>query len=134
MTKFEFAEKFLNTFAKDISEKDRKKYGIGTGKKDYLWNLFAGKLIPCYEGDEARKMFDGIDKNGAKEIFYSGHNKVFIDDEEVSELNEKYKTADDIDKDGVIELYVFNVNFDWCYVITHELDLCGPYFCFKPNN
>ena len=43
-------------------------------------------------------------------------------------------TSSDIDDCGLIEFYVVGKNFEWCYVVTHELDLCGPYFCFKRNS
>lgn len=134
MTQQEFIEKFLSNFAKNLSNKEKRLHHIGDRKKDFLWNVFAGRLVPCYEGNEARKIYDSVDKAGAIEICYSGYNKVSTDDAETSIIEEKHKTAIGIDEDGLVEFYVIGKNFEWCYVVTHELDLCGPYFCFYQNN
>ena len=132
MTKKDFIEKFYSVFAKDISRADKKKYNVGLDKKGLPWNMFAAKLVSCYEGDEARALFDNIDKTDAIEIQYSGHNRFVEDDMTTSDLSDKHMTAKDIDDCGLFEFYVIGKNFEWCYVVTHEIDLCGPYFCFKP--
>lgn len=131
MTYQEFTEKFLSNFAKNISDKEKEMYHIGVKRKDFLWNIFAGKLIPCYEGGKARDIYDSVDKSDAIEICYSGHNKIVTDDVETSAIKEKHKTAKGIDEDGLIEFYVVGKDFKWCYVVTHELDLCGPYFSYR---
>lgn len=130
MTKVEFVDKFLFIFAKSLSPKEKRMHNIGSGRRDFLWNLFAAKLVPCFEGDEARRLYDSVDKTGAIEIFYSGCNRFFIDDDKTSDLKIEHLTSANIDKVGVIEFYVIDKDFKWCYVITHE-NMCGPYFCFS---
>ena len=131
MTKNDFIVAFYSAFAKNIMPKDKRKYNIAIGKKGLLWDIFAAKLVSCYEGNNARTFFDTIDKTGAMEIHYSGHNRFGKDDKATSVLSCNHMKSKDIDDSGLIEFYVIGRNFEWCYVVTHELDLCGPYFCFK---
>ena len=131
MTKNDFIVAFYSAFAKNILLKDKKKYNIGINKKGLLWDIFAAKLVPCYTGDEARRLFDSVDKTGAIEIHYAGHNRFFEDDIATSDLSDEHMQAKGIDDSGLFEFYVIGKDFEWCYVVTHELDLCGPYFCFK---
>ena len=34
---------------------------------------------------------------------------------------------------AISALFVIGKNFSWCYVVTHEGDLCGSYFCYAPK-
>lgn len=131
MTTNEFIIAFYSAFIKNISSEDKRKHNIEINKKSLLWDIFAANLVPCYEGDDARRVFDAVDKTGAIEISYSGHNRFFKDDITTVELSDKHMCAKDIDNSGLFEFYVVGRDFEWCYVVTHELDLCGPYFCFK---
>ena len=131
MTRAEFADNFLKAFSDHISEKQLKKFRIGTEKKEFLWNLFAAKLVPCYEGELARREYDKADKTLAEEIQYD--NCFFDGDKNSHVLSKKHLTARGIDESGLMEFYVVGKDFSWCYVITHELDLCGPYFCYKSS-
>lgn len=133
MTQKEFVDKFKLTFTSHLPEKVLKKFRIGNREKDFLWNLFGAKLVDCYEGDAARKEYNKADKLEAIEILYSGHNKVLRDEEETTPLKPEHMTAEGIDEAGLPEFYIIGKDFSWCYVITHEFDLCGPYFCYKPN-
>ncbi len=132
MTQKEFVDNFLISFTNHLPNKLLKEYRIGNAKKGFLWNLFAAKLVDCYEGDAARNEYDKVDKLDAFEIQYSGYNKVCFDEIETSKLKSEHKTAKGIDESGYPEFYVIGKDFSWCYVITHEFDLCGPYFCYKP--
>lgn len=131
MTKKEFIDGFLRTFAINISAEKLKRYRIGANKKDYLWNLFASELVPCYKGDRARKEYDIADKFDAEAIQYS-NGRIGYDDECTRKLQNEFISASAIDRAGLMEYYIIGADFSWCYVITHELDLCGPYFCYKP--
>lgn len=133
MTRNEFANKFLKVFCSHIPQKQLKKFHIGTGKKHFLWNVFAGKLVPCFEGDAARKEYDKVDKTCAEEIIYDNCARV-TSDAYSSILSQQHLTSRDIDESGLMEFYVVGCDFAWCYVITHEFDLCGPYFCYNPIN
>lgn len=131
MTKNEFVDKFLEVFAKNISSEKLKYYHIGKKKKDFLWNIFAANLIPNLSGDLARIEFDSVDKTDAIEIQYDNDFIGMSDDETVA-LSNKHMYAENIDNSGMLEFYVIGKDFSWCYVITHEGDLCGPFFCYAP--
>ena len=132
MNKQDFINKFLNIFAKNISPKELKTYRIGAKSGEFLWNLFAGKLISCLSGDKARQEYDKANKVGAEEIQFSS-DFIGYDDLNTYPLSDEHRTACDIDKSGLIEFYVIGKDFAWCYVVTHEGDLCGPYFCYAPE-
>lgn len=132
MTKEQFVERFLKNFMDNIPKRQQKKYRIGTKKKDFLWNIFAAKLIPCYEGDKAREQYDKADKTFAEEILYDNGFLGYDSNNSVM-LSKQHMTAEGIDKSGKAEFYVIGQDFSWCYVITHEFDLCGPFFCYKPR-
>ena len=40
-------------------------------------------------------------------------------------------TAKAVDKDRRGDVYIVAKDFSWTYVRTHEIGLCGPYFCEK---
>ena len=130
MTKNDFLKAFYSAFAKNIVSEE-KKHNVGISKKGLLWDIFAAKLVSCYEGDEARRLFDAVDKTGAMEIHYSGNNRFFEDDITTSDLSDNHIQAKGIDNSGLFEFYAIGRDFEWCYIVTHEFDLCGPYFCFK---
>lgn len=135
MTRREFGERFLEVFAADIPPRILKKYRIALDKY-FLWNLFGAKLIPCYEGDSARREYDKANKINAQMIEYDADwLDPFLDRETVSSrpLPAEMLTSKGVDAHLYPESYIFGENFSWCYVITHEGDLCGPYFCYNPN-
>ena len=132
MDRHDFINKFLNIFAKNVSPKELKTYRIGAKSGEFLWNLFAGKLISCLSGDKARQEYDKANKVGAEEIQFSS-DFIGYDDLNTYPLSDEHRTACDIDKSGLIEFYVIGKDFSWCYVVTHEGDLCGPYFCYAPK-
>jgi hypothetical protein len=35
----------------------------------------------------------------------------------------------DTDFDLEDDIYISDINFTWTYVVTHEKEQCGPYFC-----
>lgn len=129
MTKTEFVDKFIQAFAGHLSENEIKKLNLGVRKKGLLWNIFANNAVSCYEGELARQIYDNENKLNALSIQYSG-NIFCCDDKTTSLLEKKYYKAKEIEKDGLIEFYVIDNDFNWCYIVTHE-DLCGPYFCYK---
>ena len=128
MTDKEFTDKFLDTFAKNISKKELKKCHVGI-KKGCLWNLFGYKLLPCFEGNKAREEYDKADKTDAIEIQYA---LGWYDTKETSNLSAEHNTAAGIDDSSLNEFYVVGKDFSWCYVVTHAGDAAGPYFCYAP--
>ena len=124
-----FQELFLKTFAPNLKDWERRKYCINWKGKGYLWHLFSNNLVPCLVGNEAREAYDRADKTDALEIQYD----YGLGDEIMQPLSSTYTTALKVDWYGYTEFYIVGKNFSWCYVVTHELDLCGPYFCYNPN-
>ena len=135
MTHEEFKNLFIETFAGNIPPKILEKHRVGSNK-GLLWNLFAAKLVPCFEGDEARREYDKIDKANAQIIEYDAcwmfHFPPYKNPCS-QPLPQNMVTATGVDEHILPESYIFSDDFSWCYVVTHELDSCGPYFCYNPN-
>ena len=128
MKREEFRETFLSVFANGMKRQQKRKYRIGLEYGGYLWHLCYYKLVPAFIGDDARKEYNKVDKNGAIQIRYD--LGIGYGDEETSRLEDNFLTAEGIDKGGYSEFYVIGKDFSWCYIVTHEMDLCGPYFCY----
>ena len=124
-----FRELFLAAFAPALTSRERKKFCVDWAGKGYLWHLFSNNLVPCLVGDKAREAYDKADKTDALEIQYD----YGLGDETMHPLSPTYSTAEKVDWYGFTEFYIVGKDFSWCYVITHELDLSGPYFCYNPK-
>ena len=124
-----FQELFLQAFAPNLKNWERRKYCIDWKGKGYLWHLFSNALVPCLVGDEAREAYNNANKTNALEMQYD----YGLGDEIMLPLSNSHTTASKVDQYGYTEFYIIGDNFSWCYVITHELDLCGPYFCYNQN-
>ena len=117
----DFIEEWLTHFAGDIPNKFLKKRVFNGG---FIWHIFSFNKISqgqYLSGDDARAVFDGIDKSGAK--YY-----LLWDDEAVVKKLKKGMDAKYIDE--FEEFYVVASNWSWTYIKTHEDD-CGPYFYRK---
>lgn len=130
MKSSEFENNFLAVFAKNISKKQLIKNKIRKNENGYLWNIFGNGLVKCFQGNDARFEFDKVDKYGAIEIQY---DNCYMGDEESSIINNDHYTAKGIDDASLIEFYVIGKDFSWCYVVTHALDGCGPFFAYAPQ-
>ena len=116
---------FLRAFA-GIEEDSamRKAIGLIRRNKRYLWQFpNEGKCV-FLEGREASEAFDYADKTEAFEFVFDGP---FSYDGPIP-LAKEHLTSALIKEDGVREFYVFGKKFEWCYVVTHEGDACGPFF------
>ena len=116
-------ERWLDTFAADVSEEDLGKYVLAGGS--YLWNIFSEKLVPCLEGDEAQKALAELPDTDCHRFYkeYPPQDQPRIKEiamEEVASLPED------------LDWYLVDKDFTWTYVHTHEED-CGPYFCRAPK-
>lgn len=121
---------WLKKFAPNLTEKQKEV--VSGAKGCFLWHVFFYEFVHCYKADEARKMFDGVDKSNAIKYFFNPGKGVEIDNDGAKKL-EINETAESLEGLEFIELYVIDKDFKWCYIITHERDLCGPYFCFSKN-
>ena len=115
-------ERWLDTFAADVSEENLGKYVLAGGS--YLWNIFSEKLVPCLEGDAARKALEELSDETCYRFYkeYPPQDQPRIKAISMSEVS---SLSDDLD------WYLVDKDFTWTYVHTHEKD-CGPYFCKVP--
>ncbi|MGG1878793.1 MULTISPECIES: DUF4275 family protein [Paenibacillus] len=84
----------------------------------YKWHLFSYEQADCLQAEEARAAFDQMVK-GDLYVMYQHGPDVFL-----------YEHAKDLvstDFDAQQDIYVFDREFSWTYVHTHEA-MCGPYF------
>ena len=88
------------------------------------------KLLDCFEGNRAKEEFDKTDKNDAIEIQFDNQ---IIGDNCTFPIKDIHLSANDINDSGLFEFYVIGKDFSWCYVVTHEGDDAGPYFCYAPR-
>lgn len=119
-----FVSVFIKNFLSQYSyEKLKKNHCLPpTG---YLWNACEKKFVKSLVGSEANDYFDRIEKDDAICIQYD------IDgwgDEEAAELPDSLNSSKKIQNSGLYEFYVIARNFEWCYIVTHEGNNCGPYF------
>ena len=117
MTKKEFRDKWLKTFASSLPRLVVEKYA-----NDYIWHIFSYNLLDkgTYSvGDRARAEFEKVNKKGA---FYIDWDF----DDEPNKLTYDLCAPKALDKFS--EIYVVGKDFEWTYIKTHEGDLCGPYF------
>ena len=116
-------ERWLDTFAADVSEEDLGKYVLACGS--YLWNIFSEKLVPCLEGDEAQKALAELPDTDCHRFYkeYPPQDQPRIKAISMAEVS---SLPDDLD------WYLVDKDFTWTYVHTHEED-CGPYFCRAPK-
>ena len=112
-------ERWLDTFAADVSEEDLGKHVLVGG--GYLWHIFSYNLVPCLEGDEARKALAELPDTECYRFYkeYPPQDQPRIKAIEMSEVSSL--------PDG-LDWYLVDKDFTWTYVHTHEED-CGPYFC-----
>ncbi len=129
MNNIEFSEYFMSIFCRNINKKDLKKYKIGYKDGYLLWNVFGHKLYPCLEGDQAKKNFDSVNKQGSSEIHLYWTN----DSSNLIPLQLEHNSSKKIESEGLTEFYVVGGNFEWIYVVTHEMDAAGPYFAKKTD-
>ena len=112
-------ERWLDTFAADVSEEDLGKYVLAGGS--YLWNIFSEKLVPCLEGDEAQKALAELPDTDCHRFYkeYPPQDQPRIKAISMAEVS---SLPDDLD------WYLVDKDFTWTYIHTHE-ENCGPYFC-----
>lgn len=127
---FDFISAFIHSFTSIDDKKGIKRIArLVTRNKRFLWQFpeLDGKMF--LEGEEADDAFDNVSKQGAYEYVFDGPFSY----EKPIPLQKEHLSSLLIRIDGLREFYVFDVNFKWCYVITHEGDGCGPFF-FKSSD
>lgn len=103
-----------NTFAQNVCVEIREAIHYD----QFRWHIFSYEQQACLMGEEARIAFDDIAKDEIY-VMYQRSPEVFI------YKNAKDLTADIFDQEQ--DIYLFDREFTWTYVNTHE-SMCGPYF------
>ncbi|WP_235617036.1 DUF4275 family protein [Lysinibacillus mangiferihumi] len=102
------------TFAKNINEQLKKEIHY----EQFKWHIFSYEKQDCLKKEDAREAFDTSSKDELY-VMYQGFPIVFL-----------YTSAKEVvskDFDSQLDIYIFDKNFTWTYVHTHE-SMCGPYF------
>lgn len=120
MTKKEFARKWLENFAPEMTKSQYEKRHVN----EYIWHVFSWKIVPDGKylcGSEARKAYDETVKRGAMYINF------FDDFSELLPITKDMYKAEQLENNP--ETYVVGRDFSWTYIVTHET-VCGlgPYF------
>ena len=125
-----FVDSFLRAFVGIKNERIIKHFVRKIARnKCFLWQIRIANREFCLMGPKADSAFDIACKRNAYELIFDGP---FSYETPIPLLKEHY-TAALIREDGPREFYVFDKDYEWCYVVTHEGDACGPYF-FKALN
>jgi len=103
-----------NTFAKNINEEMRESIHYHQHK----WHIFSYEKQECLKEVAARKAFDSASKD---ELYAMYQDAPYVI--QYSEANKVIAA----DFDSRQDIYIFDKNFTWTYVHTHE-SRCGPYF------
>lgn len=114
----EIIELWDKTFAHNVSRDIKESIYYN----QYKWHIFSFEKQDCLKGEEAKQAFDAITKD---ELY------VFYQSKQVIEQYQNAKSLVAVDFDSRNDIYIFDINFTWTYVHTHESN-CGPYF-YKLN-
>ena len=126
ITKEQFPNFFIRNFS-DVKDIHQLKKSHCYPPAGYLWMICQNSFCNYYIGNEAKKTFDSLDKNGAISIQFDG----MYSENETHPLSDFLDSSYKIDKAKLIEFYVIDCNLKWCYIVTHEGDNCGPFLIFK---
>ena len=121
MSDEELVKKWLSVFGNGVDKRLIEEHVTSYG--NHLWHLFTWGEVTCLQGGEARKVFDALQYDTAIR-FYDGYASHI---EKVSVIGKISAKA--VDKDRGSDVYIVAKDFSWTYVRTHEMGLCGPYFC-----
>lgn len=109
-------EKWLKMFTFDVDNEIKKEVLF----YHFFWHLFSFNKLKAKQGKEAKLAFDNCHKNQVYTFYQNNDKSYFIS-------NAKNLIADDFDMDD--DIYVFDMEFKWTYIKTHEKQ-CGPYFYY----
>lgn len=125
----QLCEKWFKKFVPNDKQKEARKVCFDTGRLiNHLWHTFSFEWLPCLESNAAREAFDNIDKGGSiyilqQHVVGKQHVAYYIE----SPIQLKSTDFDDID-----DIYIFDKDFSFTYVHTHEDSMgLGPYFYQK---
>lgn len=102
-------------FAKNIDEEMKATIFFN----QFKWHIFSYENQECLQKDAARKAFDEVIKE----------DELFVMYQHLPYITQYCKASKVVaaDFDSEQDIYIFNKDFTWTYVHTHE-SMCGPYF------
>ncbi|MGG4345709.1 DUF4275 family protein [Paenibacillus lautus] len=110
----EIINKWDKTFTLNISDDIKESIYYN----QYRWHIFSYEVQDCLKAHEARNAFNTEIKDELY-VMYQNSPDVFLYSKANAVVAEDFDSQQDI--------YIFDKNFTWTYVNTHE-DMCGPYF------
>lgn len=115
---FEESEEISDTwdkmFAGNLSEEVKEAIYYS----QYKWHMFSYKKQDCLTGDSARQAFNTKLKHEVYVMYQNGGWVLLYENTDMI-ISEDFDSEQDI--------YIFDREFTWTYVHTHE-EMCGPYF------
>lgn len=114
--------KWEETFAGHLSDTEKKKIYLKSDRfySGYLWHVFSYQTRDHLSGGEAIRAFHSLRKKRCF-VFYQHSNDAFLL-EDASRIDVNILQNEE-------DIYVVDSDFTWTFVITHETESCGPYFC-----
>ena len=112
-----FEKKWILNFAANIDESFINEHVYDGG---FVWHVFSFEKMDSSKylsGIEANKRYDEINKDNTYIYFHFTNKEI--------KMNRKYNSSKKLSKYD--EIYVYSMDFSWCYIKTHEEDF-GPYF------
>ncbi len=86
--------------------------------------LFSYKKKDCLEGKEGEQAFNDVAKQNCFMFYQHSEDALLL--ENAPNLN-----TEDFASEIGTDLYIVDKQFRWTYVLTHETEYCGPYFCLN---
>ena len=125
----EVRRRWLEAFAADVSREDLEARALSDG--DFLWHLFSWGLVPCLEGDAARR---ALSEKEDCYLFYHEYPPAGVPRiRHIGRPDPASLPPDDGRLDGA-DWYLVDQAFTWTYVHTHEEGAgLGPYFRAVPQ-
>ena len=117
-------ERWLDAFAEGVSEADLGRHVLADG--NYLWHLFSWKLVPCLEGEDAKKALAEVPEEEFY-LFYNEHPPQGASRVRPISKAEALSMGPPESHAGA-DWYLVDRDFTWTCAHTHEVQ-CGPYFC-----
>ena len=116
--------RWLDAFAEGAPEAELGRWVLA--ENNFLWHLFSAKLVPCLEGDAARKALAEV----PDETVYFFYYEYPPEGVPLSRPLSKAEALALPEPEGLngADWYLVDKDFTWTYVHTHEKDF-GPYFC-----
>ena len=117
-------ERWLDAFAEGVSEADLGRHVLADG--NYLWHLFSWKLVPCLEGEDAKKALAEVPEEEFY-LFYNEHPPQGASRVRPISKAEALSMGPPESHAGA-DWYLVDRDFTWTCAHTHEVQF-GPYFC-----